>query len=134
MKTKNKNNRDQLLLKIDLIIQLIIVVLSFGVLTFQLDGIYFFIGIYFVLGGWQIFSFLFHLKRRLKKLNSIRSYALITAWSFVLGLPCLIMLLDIDRDFIVGYLFFYLALMLFAGPILAVAYFIITNIDYKELK
>ena len=132
MKNNNNIKQPRILLKLDFNIQILIAFLSL-VCAFIYAEYFLFIGIYFILGAWQLLSFLVHLKRRIYNLGVIRNYAKIILGLFVLGLLCVIFNF-LNWRFLSVYIFFYLFVMLLSGPVLAIWYMVLTYNDLQSTK
>ena len=123
---------EKLVLKIDIIIQVLLMV-SVPVIYFVTkDGLQSFVLFYFALGGWQLLSFLVQIKRRENMIKSswYSFYAKTILLLLVIGLICLL-LLAVEMYLP---LFGYLIMMLFSGIILAFIYLKIEISDYKNMK
>lgn len=91
MKNFTKNPQQTLrLLQVDIAIQWLIIICSFLILAFPIESYYFFIGIYLVLGGWQVLSFLVHLKRRLKTSKIGLNYGKLLLALLIIGAPIIV--------------------------------------------
>lgn len=121
------------ILKVDIAIQWLIIITSFLSLSFPLDSYYFFIGIYFVLGGWQVFSFLVHLKRRLNTTRIGRLYGWLLLGVALFGLPIFLAPFFDFPDFIFGMWFFVAFIMIILGPIMAIWYIGISYQDKTQI-
>lgn len=117
------------LLKFDIAMQWLIIIGSFLTLSFPVDSFYFFIGIYFVLGGWQLLSFLVHLKRRLKTSRIGVNYGKLLAVLVIVGLPIFLTPFFSFPDFVYGFWFLGAFILLFLGPVMALWYI---GLSYRD--
>lgn len=112
-------------LKIDLYIQLAIIIAS--LLLLMVPGLqsYAFITFYFGLGAFQIISYFIHLERRVK---SRKVPAVYTTVLIVITIAGLLSTLSSQL------LFMYLFIMLLLGIIMGFSYLIITLTELKQIK
>lgn len=126
-----KSKTTKKIVLIDLFIQLLIIGTSIWLAAFSQQGYYFFVGFYFILGGWQLLSFFIHLKRRLKNLDGFRFYSKSIAFTFIAGLPCFMIYIT-NMEFVFYYWFLYAVFMFFFGPFLALFYLVSTYNEYNK--
>ncbi|MBK6829078.1 MAG: hypothetical protein IPG86_20455 [Chitinophagaceae bacterium] len=86
---------------------------------------------YLFLGGWQLLSFLFHEFFNLSWRNKTerKNYGTCLLWIFITG-SVLYVLAMLELPLI----FLYLFAMLFAGPVLAIWYFMIGYREYVQIQ
>jgi len=101
-----------------------------GFLTSRLE--WSFMTFYFGLGAWQLLSFFFHLKRRIKQPKLINDYAKGILGALIIGLITGGFAMISEAGF--GLFLFYLILMLGAGFLLAVMYIILTVEDLDKIN
>ncbi len=126
-----KQLKTKKLLQIDISIQVSILILTFfAIVTTELG--YAFILFYFVLGGYQLLSFTLHYLLRKKRKGKTAVYANIILTALI-GLVICVLLQSIPQlEFMP--IFFYLVMLLFLGPFLAIYYLIISVLDIQEIK
>ncbi len=120
MKTKNLRT----LLKVEIFIQATILALSISFLFLPMYCGASFLLFFFGLGGVQLLSYLLHLNRRLKNNSNPTGYTISLVSLAILGLLTILL-----REL----LFLYLAIMFFAGIIMAIGYLIITINEFKKV-
>jgi hypothetical protein len=126
-----KQLKTKKILQIDISIQVSILILTFfTILTTELG--YAFMLFYFVLGGYQLLSFMLHYLLRKKRNGNTAVYAKLILTALI-GLVICILLQSIPQ-FEFMPLFLYLIILLFLGPFLALYYLIISVIDLQEIK
>lgn len=119
-------------LQFDISMQISFITLTaiIGFLTSRLE--WSFMTFYFGLGAFQLISFFVHLKRRLKNVKLIRTYAIGILGSLIFGLVAIgITFVAEDGVF---FLFIYLYFMLIAGPTLAVIYLVLSIEDLGNVQ
>jgi len=86
---------------------------------------------YFVLGGWQVLSFLLHQFSGWPMLNQKerKNYGSCLLWILITGLVLYVLAL-LDLPLIIFYLF----AMLFVGPVMAIWYFVIGYREYVQIR
>lgn len=86
---------------------------------------------YFILGGWQVLSYLLHQFSGWPMLNKKErnNYGSCLGWILFLGL-ILYLLLLIELPILIFYLF----AMLFVGPVMAIWYFTIGYREYVQIR
>lgn len=119
------------LLKVaDLSLQVLITAIGLTWLIIT-DGGYHFIYIYFVLGGWQVLSFLIHLFSEANWKSNVqrKGYGLTLCWILVIGLVgYLLLLLEVPL------ILFYLIGLILVSPIMATWYFIISVRELQTIR
>ncbi|MCX6317677.1 MAG: hypothetical protein NTW29_10320 [Bacteroidetes bacterium] len=114
----------------DLVLQVLVLVLGF--LANSIDSEVFpLVYLYFVVGGWQLISFLIHLfiNDSWKATRERTAYAKTLVWMIGVGLFCLLLLLAE-----IPVLILYLFALLFVSPVLAIWYFSICQTEWRILK
>lgn len=126
-----KQLKTKKLLQIDISIQVSILILTFFAIVANELG-YAFMLFYFVLGGYQLLSFVLHYLIRKKRNGNTAVYAKLI-FTVVIGFVICILLQFIPQlEFMP--IFLYLVILLFLGPFLALYYLIISVIDLQEIK
>ena len=126
-----KQLKTKKLLQIDISIQVSILILTFFAIVATELGFAFML-FYFLLGGYQLLSFMLHYLFRKKRNGKTAVYAKLILIALI-GLVICILLQSIPQlEFIP--IFLYLVILLFLGPFLALYYLIISVIDLQEIK
>lgn len=119
------------LLQMDLVIQSTLIAATILCFILLNNTGWTFIFFYFILGSWQVLSFLLHLDRRFSTTNISRMYGNALLVVLLLGLGTyLISYLQVFN----GAFLIYLLAMLLVGPILAICYFILCSEDLKQIN
>jgi hypothetical protein len=126
-----KQLKTKKILQIDISIQVSILILTFFAIVATELG-YAFMLFYFLLGGYQLLSFMLHYLIRKKRNGNTAVYAKLILTALI-GLVICILLQSIPQ-FEFMPLFLYLIILLFLGPFLALYYLIISVIDLQEIK
>jgi hypothetical protein len=126
-----KQLKTKKILQIDISIQVSILILTFFAILITELG-YAFMLFYFVLGGYQLLSFMLHYLIRKKRNGNTAVYAKLILTALI-GLVICILLQSIPQ-FEFMPLFLYLIILLFLDPFLALYYLIISVIDLQEIK
>ncbi len=112
------------LLMVEIVLQTTILALSISLLFIPMYCGISFPLFFFGLGGIQLVSYLLHINRRLKNDSNPTGYTISLVSLAILGLLTILL-----REL----LFLYLAIMFFAGIIMAIGYLIITINEFKKV-
>lgn len=114
----------------DLVLQLLITI-SCVVLGIIKDDMQILLYLYFILGGWQLASFLTHFFTGASWANRVerKQYGHTLLWVAIVGVICYLLLLT-DLPLIV----FYLMAMLIVSPVMACWYFVIGLTEWKTIR
>jgi len=120
----------KLLKQTDLVLQVLITLVCI-ILGIVKDDFQIILYLYFILGGWQIFSFVTHflIDPGWANKGERGSYGMTILWIVIVGALCYLFLLA-EKPL----LFFYLGAMLFVSPVLACWYFIISIKEWRNLR
>jgi len=114
----------------DLILQLVITIICVvaGIIK---DDMQILLYLYFILGGWQLASFLTHYFTGASWANRVgrKQYGHTILWVAIVGVICYLLLLA-DLPLIV----FYLMAMLIVSPVMACWYFIIGLTEWRTIR
>lgn len=114
----------------DLILQLVITIICVvaGIIK---DDMQILLYLYFILGGWQLASFLTHYFTGASWANRVgrKQYGHTILWVAIVGVICYLLLLA-DLPLIVFYLF----AMLIVSPVMACWYFIIGLTEWRTIR
>lgn len=127
---KINNTKRCLQFDISMQVSLIVTTVLFAFLTSKPEWA--FMTFYFGLGAWQLLSFFFHLKRRVKQPKLINDYAKGILGALIIGLITGGFALISEAG--IGLFIFYLILMLGAGFVLAIMYIILTVEDLDKIN
>ncbi len=114
----------------DLVMQLVITTscIVWGIIK---DDMQILLYLYFILGGWQLLSFLVHFVTGTNWANRVerKQYGHSILWVAVVGVICYLLLLA-DLPLIV----FYLIAMLIVSPVMACWYFVIGLTEWRTIR
>lgn len=114
----------------DLVLQLLIAICGI-VLGIIKDDIQILMYLYFILGGWQLASYLTHYLTGVSWANRVErsQYGHTVLWVAVVGVLCYLLLLA-DLPFIA----FYLLAMVIISPVMACWYFVIGLTEWRTIR